>query len=42
LERIPEYAAAGVTVLSLNTHEYCTRVDEIEGLLKAAVAAALK
>jgi len=40
LNRIPEYAAAGVTTLAFNTHDYCTRPEEIEGLFKAATAAA--
>jgi probable F420-dependent oxidoreductase len=38
--RIPDYAAAGVTVIGINTHDFCTRPEEIEGLLKAAVDAA--
>ncbi len=39
-KRIPDYAAAGVTVLSINTHHYCKAPDEIDGLLRAAVEAA--
>ena len=37
--RIADYAVAGVTVLSINTHHYCTGAEEIEGLLQDAVAA---
>ncbi len=37
--RIPDYAAAGVTILSLQTHDYVKRPDEVDDLLRAAVAA---
>jgi probable F420-dependent oxidoreductase len=40
LKRIADYAAVGVTTLSLNTHDYCARAEEIEDVFKAALTAA--